>query len=79
MGLALRNLSSRTVTLKRGTAVAHVSAVNEIPPTLVPKIIVKASTVNVHPGVHQSVGAEIERKSGNCMCNECTLFPHQGD
>ena len=34
MGMALRNLSSRTITLKRGTVVAHVIAANEIPPKL---------------------------------------------
>ena len=33
VGLALRNLSSRTVTLERGTVVAHISAVNEILPS----------------------------------------------
>ena len=49
VGLALRNLSSRTVTLKRGTAVEHVSVANEIPPKLAPKIIAKASSVNMHP------------------------------
>ena len=65
MGLVLRNLSSRTVILKRGTVVAHISAVNEIPPKLAPIIIAKASTVNVHPGVHLSVGAKIEGKSAN--------------
>ena len=32
VGLALKNQSSRTVTLKRGTVVAHVLAANEIPP-----------------------------------------------
>ena len=65
VGLALRNLSHRTVTLKRGTFVAHVSAANEIPPKLGPKFIAKASTLNVHPGVHMSAGVKIERKSVN--------------
>ena len=69
VGLALRNLSSRTVTLKRGTIVAHISAVNEALAKLVPRIIAKASSVNVHPSVHPSVhpggGVEIERKSAN--------------
>ena len=65
VGLALRNLSSRTVTLKRGTVVAHISAANEIPPMLAPKIIAKASTVNMHPGTHSSVGVKIGRKSVN--------------
>ena len=65
VGWALRNLSSRTVTLKRGTVVAHVSPANEIPHKLVPKIIAKASTVNVHPGAHTSVGPDIDRKSAN--------------
>ena len=37
VGLALRNLPSKIVTLKRGTIVAHVSAVNEVPSKLVPK------------------------------------------
>ena len=63
MGLALRNLSSRPVTLKRGTIVACIMAANEIPPKLSPKIIMKASSVNVHPGVHLSVGVKIKRKS----------------
>ena len=61
VGMALRNLLSRTVTLKRGTVVAHVTAANEIPPKLAPKIIVKASTVNVHP----SAGVEIGKKYVN--------------
>ena len=65
MGLAFRNLSSRTVTLKRGTVVAHVSAVHEIPPKLAPKLIAKASTVNMHPGAHSSVGVKMGRKSAN--------------
>ena len=42
MGLALKNLSSKTVTLKRGTIVAHISAANEVLPKLVPRTIAKA-------------------------------------
>ena len=38
VGMALLNLSSRTVTLKRGTVVAHVTSANEISPTLDPKL-----------------------------------------
>ena len=65
VGLALRNLSSKTVTLKRGTILAQISATNEVLPKLVPKIIAKASSVNVHPSVHLGVGVKIERKSVN--------------
>ena len=61
MGLALTNLSSKTVTLKRETVVAHISAINEVPPKLVPQIIAKASSVIVHP----SVGVKIDKKSAN--------------
>ena len=60
--MALRNYSSRTVTLKRGTVVACVTTANEISPTLTPKIIVKASTVNVHPGAYPSAGVEIGKE-----------------
>ena len=35
VGMTLQNLSSRTITLKKGTVVVHVTAVNEIPPKLV--------------------------------------------
>ena len=70
VGMALRNLSSRIVTLKRGKVVAHVTAVNEIPPKLAPKIVVKASTVNVHPSVEVKIG----RKSANKP--RCTMSAH---
>ena len=62
MGMALRNLSSRTITLKGGTAVACVTAANEIPLKLTPKIIVKASNRNVHPSADLSMGVEIEKE-----------------
>ena len=62
VGMALRNLLSRTITLKGGTVVAHVTAAYEIPPKLTPKIIVKASIVNVHLSVHPSMGIEIEKE-----------------
>ena len=58
VGMALRNLSIRAVTLKRGNVVAHVTAGNEVPPKLAPKFIVKASTVNVHSSVYLSVGGQ---------------------
>ena len=48
MGLALRNLLSRTVTLKRGTIVAHIAADNKVPPKLAPRIVMKASSINAH-------------------------------
>ena len=57
-----KTLLIRTLTLKRGTVVAHVTVVNEIPPKLTPKIIVKASTVNVCLSVHLSTGIEIEKE-----------------
>ena len=75
VGLALRNLSSRTVTLKRGTVVAHM---NEIQPRLVPKIIVKASTVNVHPSAHLSAGVKIGRKSANPDVQRVHTLPTPG-
>ena len=65
MGLALRNLSSRMFTLKRGTVVAHITAVNKVPPQLAPSIITKASSVNTHSSAYQSVEVEIERKPMN--------------
>ena len=65
VGIALRNLSSRAFILKRGTVVAHVTAVNEIPPALTPKIIIKASTVNVHSCVHLSAGVKIGKEHAN--------------
>ena len=37
VGLALRNLSSRTGTLKRGTVVAHISAANKVLSKLAPR------------------------------------------
>ena len=51
--------------MKRRTIVAHVTTANEIPPTLTPKIIVKASTINVHPSAQLGAGVGIERKSAN--------------
>ena len=62
VGMAQRNLWSRTVTLKRGTVVAHVTVVNEILPKLTHKIIVKASTVNGHPSAHPSMGVIIGKE-----------------
>ena len=66
VGMALRNLSSGTITLTTGTIEAHVTAANEIPPKLAPKIIVKASTVNVPPpSAYLGVGTEMGRKYAN--------------
>ena len=65
MGLTLRNMSSKTVTLKRGMAVAHFSAAYEVPSKLVPRIITKASSVNTHLSVHPGMGVEIGRKPVN--------------
>ena len=80
LGLALRNLSSGTVTLKTETVVAHVTTVNEIPPNLAPKIIVKASTMNVHHQVSTQVqGSKLGENMQTWMHNECTLFPYQRD
>ena len=64
MGLALRHLLSKTVTLKRGTVVAHISAVNEVPSKLVPRIITKAS-FKYTPKCGPRYGVEIERKPVN--------------
>ena len=61
VGMTVRNLLIGTVTLKRGTVVTHVTTANEIPSTLSPKIRVKASTVNVHPSVHLSMGLKLEK------------------
>ena len=36
VGLVLRNLSSKTVTLKRGRTVAHILAANEVPSKMAP-------------------------------------------
>ena len=57
--MALRNLLSKTIILKRGTVVAQVMAANEM---LTPKIIVETSTVNVHLSVHPSTGVEIGKE-----------------
>ena len=57
--------------MKRGTVVAHISAVNEIPPKLVPKIIAKAFSVNVH----SSVWLGIERKSVNLDVPQVHTLP----
>ena len=40
MELALSNMSSRTLTLKRGTTVAHISATNQGPPMLASKVAI---------------------------------------
>ena len=59
MGLTLRNLASRKVTLKRGTIVVHISATNKVSPMLAPNIAIKAATVNVgHSSAHP--GADIK-------------------
>ena len=63
--MALINLPSRTVTLKRGTIVTHITAANEILPKLAPKIFVKAPTVNVPLSVHPIEGVEMGRKYAN--------------
>ena len=78
MRLALRNLSSKTVTLKRGTVVAHISAVNEVPSKLVPRIITKVSSVNVPLGMHLGMGVEIERKSANLDAPQVHTHPTPG-
>ena len=65
MGLALRNLSSRTITLKRGTVVAHISAAKEVPHKLAPKVVTKAFPVNTHSSALPGMEAEIERKPTN--------------
>ena len=46
MGLALKNLSSRTATLKRGTVVAHITGVNKVPLQLAARLITKEFSVN---------------------------------
>ena len=62
MGLALRNLSSRTVTLKKGTGVAHISPVNNVLPKMAPGIVVKASFVNRHLSAHPCANVKINKK-----------------
>ena len=51
--------------MKRGTEVACVTTANEIPPMLTPKILVKASTINVHPSAHPRMGVEIRKEHAN--------------
>ena len=43
-----------------------------------PKITAKASSVNVHPSVHLSVGVEIERKSANPDTPQVHTLPTPG-
>ena len=62
LNLYLRNLSSRTVTLKRGTAVAHISAGNKVLSKLAPRIVTEAFPVNAHLSVLPGTEVEIERK-----------------
>ena len=57
MGLALRNLSSRVVTI-----VVHVSAANKVPPKMAPRIIMKTFPVNTLSSVHSGVNVEIEKE-----------------
>ena len=59
MGLALRHPSSRTVILKRGTILAHISATNKFPPMLAPEVAIKAAAVNA---VHLGEDAEIMKE-----------------
>ena len=65
MGLALRNLLTRTVTLKSWTVVAHISAANKLPPKVAPRIVTKAFSVNTHLSALQGVEVKIERKPMN--------------
>ena len=65
MGLALRKVSSRTVTLRRGTVVAHIAAANKVLSKLTPRIVTKAFCVNTNFSVHLSVEVEIGRKLMN--------------
>ena len=48
--------------MKRGTFIAHISAVNKGPSQLVPRIITKASFVNAHLSAHVGMEVEIGRK-----------------
>ena len=75
MGLALRNLSSRTVTLKRGTVVAHITATKKVPPQLAPRLITKAFSVNTHSSAYPSVEVEIERKPTNLDVPQVHICP----
>ena len=65
MGLAVRNLSSRTITLKRGTVVACISAVNKASHKLARRIVSKVFPLNTHSSVLQGMEIEIERKPTN--------------
>ena len=61
IGLGLRNLSSRTVTSKRGAIMAHLSAANKVLPKLALGIVTKASSINAHLSAH--LGANIGIKN----------------
>ena len=65
VGLALRKLSSKTINLKRGTVIVYISAANKVLSKLAPRIIAKASSVNVHPSMYPDVMVETEKESSN--------------
>ena len=65
MGLALGNLLSRTVTLKRGRVVADISAASKVLPKLASRIVTKAFPVNAHLSVLLGVEVEIEKRPTN--------------
>ena len=62
MGLVMKNLFIKTVTLKRGTVVAHISDVNRVPPKLAPRKFTKEFPVNAH--LSALLGAEVEIEKG---------------
>ena len=63
MVLAQRNLLSIVVMLKRGTAVAHISAVNKVQPKLAPRVVMQTSPVNALLSAYPGVNVEIEKRT----------------
>ena len=68
-----KNLSSRTVTLKRGTVMACISAANKVTLKLAPRMVTKAFPVNAHSWCSWVWNLKFKKNLQTQTCHEYTF------